>query len=305
MWRIWDETKPYALFICLNPSTADETDDDPTLRRCIEFARSWGYGGLCMGNLFAFRATQPKDLMKSSNPIGDDNDYWLKKLSKDAHVVIAGWGNHGVFLNRSEIVKKMLPNLYCLKKNKSGQPSHPLYLKKHSQLLVYELTDDQNNDLFELERLSNLSIEYVKNSVATEIFKPQGSEITTISEAKKYFRDSIYHYSYKNKNLFERIDFLRGKVEGSFRSFDTFWDALEFSGISSYDFDLEYEYAKKFSDLPLDYVYSSFSFNKERIDECEDPLTTFLLLFSDALDEDFDIFDFDKISQWYAEHKKN
>jgi hypothetical protein len=130
LWRTWDETKPYALFVCLNPSTADETHDDPTLLRCIEFAQSWGYGGLCMGNLFAFRATQPKDLMKSSNPIGDDNDYWLEQLSKDAGVVIAGWGNHGVFLNRSAEVLSKLPEVCCLKVNKSGQPSHPLYLKK-------------------------------------------------------------------------------------------------------------------------------------------------------------------------------
>jgi hypothetical protein len=127
------------LFICLNPSTADEIDDDPTLLRCIEFARSWGYGGLCMGNLFAFRATQPKDLMKSSNPIGDDNDYWLEQLSKDAGIVVAGWGNHGVFLNRSAEVVKHLKDIYCLKVNKSGQPSHPLYLKKGLEPLRFEL----------------------------------------------------------------------------------------------------------------------------------------------------------------------
>ena len=83
-----------------------------------------------MGNLFAFRATRPNDLMRSSNPIGDDNDYWLERLSKDAGVVIAGWGNHGVFLNRSAEVLKNMPKVCCLKINKSGQPSHPLYLKK-------------------------------------------------------------------------------------------------------------------------------------------------------------------------------
>jgi hypothetical protein len=139
LWRTWDEEKPYALFICLNPSTADETHDDPTLLRCIEFAKSWGYGGICMGNLFAFRATLPKDLKKSPNPIGDDNDYWLGKLSKDAGVVIAGWGNHGVFLNRSAEVVKHLKDIYCLKVNESGQPSHPLYLKKGLEPLRFEL----------------------------------------------------------------------------------------------------------------------------------------------------------------------
>lgn len=136
--RTWDESKPYALFVCLNPSTADETDNDPTLRRCMDFAQSWGYGGLCMGNLFAFRATQPDDLIKSPNPIGDDNDYWLKRLSKNAGVVIAGWGNHGVFLNRSAEVLKNMPELRCLKINKSGQPSHPLYLKKELAPIRYK-----------------------------------------------------------------------------------------------------------------------------------------------------------------------
>lgn len=140
LWRTWDATKPYVLFICLNPSTADEIDDDPTLLRCIEFARSWGYGGLCMGNLFAFRATQPKDLMKSSNPIGDDNDYWLEQLSKDAGIVVAGWGNHGVFLNRSAEVLRKLKEVYCLKINKSGEPSHPLYLSKELKPLTFSKT---------------------------------------------------------------------------------------------------------------------------------------------------------------------
>ncbi|GHX72979.1 hypothetical protein VCSRO16_3593 [Vibrio cholerae] len=57
LWRTWDSDKPFAMFIGLNPSTADEKNDDPTLRRCINFAKSWGYGGVCMANLFAFRAT--------------------------------------------------------------------------------------------------------------------------------------------------------------------------------------------------------------------------------------------------------
>lgn len=137
LWRIWDEDKPYALFICLNPSTADENKDDPTLVRCIKFAQSWGYGGLCMGNLFAYRATQPKDLIKSSDPIGAENDYWLEKLSRDAGIVIVGWGNHGSFLNRSNEVLNRLSKTYCLKKNKSGQPSHPLYINKNLKPILF------------------------------------------------------------------------------------------------------------------------------------------------------------------------
>lgn len=62
LWRTWDESKPFAMFVGLNPSTADELEDDPTIRRCINFSKLWGYGGLCMVNLFAYRATDPTAL---------------------------------------------------------------------------------------------------------------------------------------------------------------------------------------------------------------------------------------------------
>lgn len=127
LWRIWDESKPYAMFIGLNPSTADETEDDPTIRRCVAFARDWGYGGLCMANLFAFRATNPGDMMQAQDPVGPDNDEWLKKLSCDAGVVVAAWGNGGSYLGRSQKVLFDFPNLMCLKQNQSGEPVHPLY----------------------------------------------------------------------------------------------------------------------------------------------------------------------------------
>ena len=129
LWRTWDDSKPYVLIIGLNPSTANETQDDPTLTRCINFAKSWGYGGVCMANLFAFRATDPIDMKASSNPVGLENDFWLAKLSKDAGIVVAAWGNDGSYLGRSTKVKAALPNLHCMKMNKSGEPAHPLYLK--------------------------------------------------------------------------------------------------------------------------------------------------------------------------------
>lgn len=129
LWRIWDETKPYAMFIGLNPSTADEKENDPTITRCIDFAQSWGYGGLCMANLFAFRSTNPAGMIATSNPVGAENNEWLTKLAKDAGVVVAAWGNDGSHLSRSLEVIQLLPNLHCLKMNKSGEPAHPLYLK--------------------------------------------------------------------------------------------------------------------------------------------------------------------------------
>ena len=83
-----------------------------------------------MANLFAFRATQPKDLKQAKDPVGDANDKWLSKLHRDAGLVVAAWGNDGKFLGRADEVTKQLSNLYCLKINKSGEPAHPLYLKK-------------------------------------------------------------------------------------------------------------------------------------------------------------------------------
>ncbi|MCH2174801.1 MAG: DUF1643 domain-containing protein [Lentisphaeria bacterium] len=130
LWRIWDDKKKLALFIGLNPSTADETSDDPTLKRCMDFAKSWGYGGVCMANLFAYRATQPSDMMAAQDPVGAENDKWLLKLVDECGVAIAAWGNDGKHMQRSSILKAMLPELHYLKLNKSGEPAHPLYLPK-------------------------------------------------------------------------------------------------------------------------------------------------------------------------------
>jgi hypothetical protein len=117
------------MIIGLNPSTADEKEDDPTIRRCIQFARSWSYGGLCMANLFAFRAAKPADMFAASDPIGPGNDDWLIKLSKSAGVVVAAWGNGGLYLGRAKEVTQFIPDLHCLKMNRTGEPAHPLYLK--------------------------------------------------------------------------------------------------------------------------------------------------------------------------------
>ena len=129
LWRQWDDSQPYVLFVGLNPSTADAVEDDPTLRRCMGFARDWGYGGVCMANLFAYRATEPKVMMAAKDAQGPENDKWLKELSAEAGLVVAAWGNDGSFLGRSEVVREMIPKMHCLKLNKSGEPAHPLYQK--------------------------------------------------------------------------------------------------------------------------------------------------------------------------------
>ena len=135
--RTWNGKKKTILFIGLNPSTADEKIDDPTIRRCINYAQNWGYGSLLMVNLFAYRATMPTELKNVKNPIGNDNDLHIIELSKKADIAVAAWGNEGTLLNRDKEVKKILPNLMCLKINKSGQPSHPLYQKKDLKLIKY------------------------------------------------------------------------------------------------------------------------------------------------------------------------
>ena len=129
LWRMWNEHKPIAMIIGLNPSTADQTRNDPTITRCISFASSWGYGGVCVTNLFVFRATAPTELKAHHDPIGKENDAWVHEMTKGAAITVAAWGNHGKFLNRSLEILPSLDQLHCIKMNKSGEPAHPLYLK--------------------------------------------------------------------------------------------------------------------------------------------------------------------------------
>lgn len=133
LYRCWDESLPVVCFIGLNPSTADEQLDDPTLRRTMDFARRWGYGGVANGNLFAYRATEPKVMKAAADPVGPDNDEWLQRLSAQAGRVIAAWGNDGAFLERSARVRSTLGPLHVLKLNRSGEPAHPLYQPAHRQ----------------------------------------------------------------------------------------------------------------------------------------------------------------------------
>lgn len=129
LWRTWDDSKPHVLFVCLNPSTADEETNDQTLKRCIGFAKSWEkYGGVCMANLFAFRARHRSDMKAAAEPIGSQNDEWLKKLSSEAALVVAAWGEDGSYLGRSKEVMRLLSNVHCLTMLDGGEPGHPLYL---------------------------------------------------------------------------------------------------------------------------------------------------------------------------------
>jgi hypothetical protein len=131
LWRRWDDSRPLVMMIGLNPSTADARRNDPTIRRCIGFAESWGHGGLIMTNLFAFRATYPTDLKAAADPVGPRNDWWIRRAAAQADRIVALWGNDGSWLNRSARIQGMLAGrLQCLRLNAGGQPAHPLYLPK-------------------------------------------------------------------------------------------------------------------------------------------------------------------------------
>lgn len=153
LWRTWDvdsvtgtgddlaHAEGYVQIIGLNPSVADETKDDPTIRRCIQFAKDWGYGGLCMTNIFAWRDTDPKGMKKVRDPIGKDNDHWLITIAKPADIVVAAWGTHGSHLYRGYKVKRMFADagikLHCLNTTAGGHPSHPLYQRANAVPIPY------------------------------------------------------------------------------------------------------------------------------------------------------------------------
>lgn len=141
LWREFDldQRGGYAMFIGLNPSTADEVQDDPTIRRCIGFAKRWGYGALCMTNLFAYRAIDPLDMKRHPHPVGPENEQHLVRCAAEAGVVVAAWGTHGYFMARGREVSTMLDDLHCLGVTKDGSPKHPLYLPKNAELRTFGL----------------------------------------------------------------------------------------------------------------------------------------------------------------------
>lgn len=137
LWRQWldFQRSGFVLFIGLNPSTADETQDDPTIRRCMDYAQRWGFGALCMMNLFAYRATDPEVMKAFAKPIGEANDTLLRAHAGEADLVVAAWGNDGRHQNRGKEVLRMLQGktqapVHVLRMSKIWQPVHPLYQKK-------------------------------------------------------------------------------------------------------------------------------------------------------------------------------
>ncbi len=136
--RVWDEDiARCCTFIMLNPSTADDEQDDPTIRRCINFAKRLGCGSLDVLNLFAWRATNPSELLVADDPIGPECDWCLSQPC--GHVVIAAWGAHGNLRGRDQQVLELLKHetLWCLGTTFHGQPRHPLYVRADQPLVRY------------------------------------------------------------------------------------------------------------------------------------------------------------------------
>lgn len=133
--RAWSLTNPRRLVVIgLNPSTADDTVDDPTIRRCVNFAKREVCGGLIMVNLFGYRATSPRDLLAATDPGGGKtaDTYLLTACAAPDRVVVAAWGAHGTHRGRAALVRSMLRShrveLFHFGLTKDGQPKHPLYL---------------------------------------------------------------------------------------------------------------------------------------------------------------------------------
>ena len=139
LWRRWapprGEGRDRVLFVMLNPSTADAGVDDPTLRRCIAFARAWGFGSLEVVNLFALRSPDPDRLLRggAADPeaIGPDNDTHLVVAANRADVLVVAWGAHPAAAARRDAVLELLRGrpLHCLGTTRGGEPRHPLYVR--------------------------------------------------------------------------------------------------------------------------------------------------------------------------------
>lgn len=167
LWRCWDERKPAMMVVLLNPSTADETENDPTVERCERRARRTGHGTLIVTNLYALRSTDPAALYAADDPVGPENDatilrsartLWLPELYEPTgaaetvpipqHQVLCGWGEHGERVRRGRpaaliaLLRAIRSPVRCtpvaLAVNQDGSPRHPLYVPYAAQPVPYE-----------------------------------------------------------------------------------------------------------------------------------------------------------------------
>lgn len=150
--RTWNKNSRNVVFVMLNPSTATELKNDPTVERCQRRARELGYGSFTIVNIFALRSTDPKALYVHDNPVGLFNDQLIVGAARDAHQVICGWGNHGILHQRGaqvmELIREIPKTVFAFKITKSGQPQHPLYISYATSAVAIEvppIIEDRNN----------------------------------------------------------------------------------------------------------------------------------------------------------------
>lgn len=150
-WGPITEGKAWLRFVMLNPSTADASQDDPTIRRCIGFAKREGYGAVAVLNLYAYRATSPQALLTCKDAVGPENDVWLWDSLRAAvfwhEPVVAAWGTNAQ-PDRVREVLSIVPNVdwRCLGTTKDGHPRHPLYVRGDQPLVSFGLTASAEGD---------------------------------------------------------------------------------------------------------------------------------------------------------------
>ncbi len=139
--RTWDQTKPRALLVMLNPSTADAKLDDATIRSCVRLLSGHGYGSMEVVNIYAFRATDPAELAKQEDPFGPSNEYAVQAAIHRCDVVICAWGAYPPARQHAasilNAVRAHRPATYCFGRTKAGAPKHPLYIKSGTPLEVF------------------------------------------------------------------------------------------------------------------------------------------------------------------------
>lgn len=140
LWRKWSEADPLC-YVLLNPSTATEVLDDPTIRRCIGFAKRENAGGMFILNMFGLRSTDPKGLYKIEDPEGPENIRWIQEITTIYKRAIVAWGAHGSLMGQNKKILDCLQNngvlIRCFGITKSGNPKHPLYLRNDTELVNF------------------------------------------------------------------------------------------------------------------------------------------------------------------------
>lgn len=141
LFRIWQPAASLVSYVLLNPSTADETTNDPTVSRCQVRAINAGFGGLIVVNIFAWRSTYPVNLYQAADPVGPENDVFIDRAVRESELVVCGWGKHGAYQDRGREVVKLIRSAgrtpHALRINADGSPEHPLYLSYKLQPIPF------------------------------------------------------------------------------------------------------------------------------------------------------------------------